>query len=422
MLNVFNPKKSRNLLVYLNPGFTSRHGHYVSQSNNIMVGCLAGDYALLHLGNVDVPQECVRPFNINAFFNFRPHIVKYRNEIPLRLARHELRVKLNFLKEWMLERRNDYDRVVLYLYGGHPEYTVFFSPFLKEIKDAGLKSIFVNNLLYHNLDDSGNLLEAFRPIYRNAKRLAQQLGNVVHVTDTELARERINQLIPDMLTYLPVPALFEKNIYYPMVRWKQVSWKTRKRMLEGAGPKIKVCYMGYPNEKWGYNDVYELYLKCKSEGVLEQVHFTVRHQTLHSNLEHQKIFEMWRHESESIMHYEGFIDSAVYWGLLNHSDVVIVPYSPKHYPIETSGVYIESASSGKIVLCSKGTWFDFKNKEYDSGLAYEHGDVDDMFAKLSHIVNSFDREKTRALSASERFSVDFSIESISKQVFSYECK
>jgi glycosyltransferase involved in cell wall biosynthesis len=71
--------------------------------------------------------------------------------------------------------------------------------------------------------------------------------------------------------------------------------------------------------------------------------------------------EIWRNEigplnTERVLVHRGEMTQEEYQTWLHHADLVLMPYSPAHYTLQTSGVFSEAMALGKPCIVPEGTW------------------------------------------------------------------
>jgi hypothetical protein len=88
-----------------------------------------------------------------------------------------------------------------------------------------------------------------------------------------------------------------------------------------------------------------------------------------------------------------------YYKLLINSDVILIPYDYGIYAANTSGIFTESLSFGKVVVVTKGTWAS-NNLSYGSGLEILDQDYNQLVDAIQNITIDFEKFKDEATSKS----------------------
>ena len=79
-----------------------------------------------------------------------------------------------------------------------------------------------------------------------------------------------------------------------------------------------------------------------------------------------------------------------YFLLLEQADIVLLPYNSKYYHVQTSGIFTEALSAGKIVIVSDNTWMSLQLNKFNSGLVFEENNFDSFYLKFEDAINNFD--------------------------------
>jgi glycosyltransferase involved in cell wall biosynthesis len=89
------------------------------------------------------------------------------------------------------------------------------------------------------------------------------------------------------------------------------------------------------------------------------------------------------------------IDAALseteYNELLDALDVVILPYSGKHYQRQTSGVFVEARCMGKIAVVPSGTWMASKLLQNTGGVVYDASSVGALLSAVRLVVRDYQK-------------------------------
>lgn len=415
---VFGSGNNKNLLVYVNPGFNTWHGHYLTQLKHIERGAQSGFYDLIHLANANSDENPNTLSTIIPYFDFKPEVVKYGTEEEISRAIIEFETKLqDFLEAPDIELRK-YNKIRLYQFTGHPGYSLSYERVIGNFPEIQLKAKAVNNFLYRN--DENEWKEGSAGVSDDPLEISDQFNFTLPVVDSLVYFNRIKERGVRGVSYLPFPFTAEKT--FPVVgtggRVHLLSNVVQR--VFGRRRKRKVVYMGYPHSKWGYSDVYNLYRKVVEELGECDFEFHVRHQDVHGDAQGECIQAEWLKKKDYIVHYEGFLSVSQYYKVLENADIVLLPYDPKFYRIATSGVFVEAVLAGAVVISSANTWMANELTISKCGRIYEYGNTEQFVEQLLGVRDHFEDEKAKASAMVNRYQKEFSIEAFAKNLFQTE--
>ncbi len=86
----------------------------------------------------------------------------------------------------------------------------------------------------------------------------------------------------------------------------------------------------------------------------------------------------------------GTLSSIEYYGLLDRSDIVVLPYRDNVYRTADSGVFIETIIAGKVAVVSSGTTMASYLSEYSLGdLIFKRENVRDLVDVIKNTVYNY---------------------------------
>ena len=406
---------AENLLVYVNPGFNAWHGHYLTQIGHIEKGAELGLYDLIHLGNIH-NKECkdIRSVVV-PFFDLKPEVVKYGNEDEISQAICDFEEKLKYLFDELHLKLGNYRAVKLYQFTGHPKYAYSYEKVIGNYPGIQLKVKAVNNFLYRDYENEW--IEKQSENHDDLFGISTQFKHTVSVVDSLVYLNALNEKGVTGVNYLAFPVTVQKKA--PVADGGKQMFSVSKiiKRISGRRKKLRVVYMGYPNSKWGYQDVFKLYLKLVEELVVEDFEFHVRHQSVHGEAGGESVKAEWLKKRKCVVHYEGYLSVDQYYELLNNADIVLIPYHPKFYRIATSGVFVEAVLAGKVVITTSGTWMANELMSSECGGIYEYGNTDQLTEKLLGVRDSYEGEKAKTEILTNRYRKEYSIEAFAENIF-----
>ena len=412
---VYGSGTAENLLVYVNPGFNVWHGHYLTQIGHIEKGAQLGDYDLIHLGNIHTQKEVKTPSTVVPFFDFKPEVVKYGSEEEINRAISDFETKLKRFYDELHFGLSNYRAVRLYQFTGHPKYSYSYEKVIENYPEIQHKVKAVNNFLYRdyenewNEDRTENLDDLFG--------ISGQFKHTVSVVDSLVYLNVLNEKGVTGVNYLPFPVTVQKVSLVVDSGKLTISFSKLIQRISGRRKKLRVIYMGYPHSKWGYQDVFKLYLKLVEELDVGDFEFHIRHQSVHGDAEGERVKAEWLKKNKCVVHYEGYLSVDQYYDVLNNADIVLIPYDPEFYRIATSGVFVEAILADAVVITTAGTWMANELLSSDCGGIYEYGNTDQLAEKLLGVRDSYEGEKTKTEVLANRYRKEYSIETFAENIF-----
>lgn len=88
-----------------------------------------------------------------------------------------------------------------------------------------------------------------------------------------------------------------------------------------------------------------------------------------------------------------------YHGILNRADICLIPSLRPLYQAQTSGVFLEAVSFGKVVVIPEGTWMSTMAHRYGIGVTFEAGDATSLCRAVDNALTHLDVLAPRAQAA-----------------------
>ena len=92
--------------------------------------------------------------------------------------------------------------------------------------------------------------------------------------------------------------------------------------------------------------------------------------------------------NERVVHLNKFLSNEDYFVALRKMDVVCLPYR-RH--IGPSGVFVQAASAGKVVIVSNYGWLSWEAKKYNKSRFFEEGQLDGLIEIMERIEIDFEK-------------------------------
>lgn len=94
---------------------------------------------------------------------------------------------------------------------------------------------------------------------------------------------------------------------------------------------------------------------------------------------------------------EGVLPDADYRGLIASADILVLPYSAPHYRQQSSGVFVDAAVVGKVVVAPRDTWVGRQLFEHGGGVVFRREDAADFRRAVRAAIDEFPRLQSEAL-------------------------
>jgi glycosyltransferase involved in cell wall biosynthesis len=97
---------------------------------------------------------------------------------------------------------------------------------------------------------------------------------------------------------------------------------------------------------------------------------------------------------------DGVLAPAAYEALLNRADILLLPYDPRDYGLQGSGVLIEGLARGKIIIARNGTSI---VDEARAGVGFGYQEPCELVEGLADIINDYPGLAATAVDLADEF-------------------
>lgn len=210
--------------------------------------------------------------------------------------------------------------------------------------------------------------------------LNKRTKNIFFITDSEMLKIEYEKICFFNIHVLPIPHTLISN-------------KTIESGYVG-NRSIKVVSLGPPRSQKGFPFISELVYKYIINNPNSNVNFILQCNNTNSESTIEKSISLLETiNSPNIELLKNELSEDDYFSLLEQADIVLLPYNSKFYHVQTSGIFTEALSAGKIVIVSDNTWMSLQLKKFNSGLVFRENDFDSFYLKFTEAVNNFDSLK-----------------------------
>ncbi len=248
---------------------------------------------------------------------------------------------------------------------------------------------FLNSRMLHNLN------RGFAPqieylYHQSLQRLKQVHKNTVLVADTEALKQSYRVISGLEVTLVPEPL---GGFVY--------SQKTNQE--KQIKESIQILYIGNISPYKGIELLPEIADKILS--ATKTTNFVIQINADPTSDKAQLMKPIVEKFPDRIKIIYGALSMEDYLATMNNADIVLLPYHPAYYSFGGSGVFIEAASMGKVVVVTSGTFIDGQAKEHDLPVSFaENYSADSFVSALSNAITDFPRFKKLANISCPQFS------------------
>jgi hypothetical protein len=384
----------KNLLIYIDSGFLSEGGHYKTFAGNLREYVrLNNNWRLTHYVSKNVSSEDVYKYELHPIFSYYAYLPNDLSDVEVKKRIEDFRKNLNKIFKNLRFKHKRYKKIVFYMYTSNPLYIQIFGEMLKKYK---FKNVFVSTVLFYLNNNFCRGLSDFsyEKLLSETNNMIKDIPSLFLYMDSDLAIERYQQFFDKEILILPRPLLKEANInkYY-----EESDWSRKK--------KTKIGYFGYITKKHGFDCVFEIIKRLNRN----KYNFVVR---INDRMQREKDL-LWKVNVLKVLPnvtlVNGYIDN--YWELLRACDFILIPYSIKDYPVQTSGVLIDSILNNKQIIAREGTWIGNQVKNINIGFTFSN--IEDLKEKIINYEGS-EVNADRRVKFLKSFTVEKFFEYISK--------
>jgi glycosyltransferase involved in cell wall biosynthesis len=222
---------------------------------------------------------------------------------------------------------------------------------------------FLNSRMLHNLN------RGFAPqieylYHQSLQRLKQVHNNTILVADTEELCQAYRTISGLDVTLVPEPL-------------GGFPFHETKNKLDQINEDIKVLYIGNISPYKGLELLPEIAEKILS--ATEKTNFVIQINADPSSDKAQLMRPVFEKFPERIKLIYGALSMSDYLDTMKSADIVLLPYHPAYYSFGGSGVFIEAASMGKVVVVTAGTFIDGQAKQHDLPVCFAQNYTSESF-------------------------------------------
>lgn len=398
-----NPSKDvcKQLLVYIDPGFTHDIGHYTQMAASIGAYARKRGIEMLHYVRAGVPADICSQFSLAPLFRYSAYIQAQEKELSKILEDFE--AGLTAVRDRLAAEYQNYN-MRMYMYTCHPAHLPVFAKVFGSVEAMQLRVYcnlfhidrdFCNGI--HNIYYEHYLQHIKREFDRHNKNGCVHITNESQHSASKYAPWLGNQILVDAQPILEPPA----RVAVPQA---------------AISDKVVLAYAGFPHERVGYPMVFRAYESLMKSDLAERVLFKVKHVKKHYTPETLRLYEAFTAKTKNIIHETRFLPGDAYDRFLNECDIILIPYSKKQYPVNTSGVLVDALLRKKVVVVPEDTWMAEQIQRYGAGVTFESDNEKSFIAAIGKAVADFPALVENADRNYDEFIERHSVENLFRQL------
>ncbi len=360
-------------LIFIDPNYGVDFGHYTRMGKLLRDEAKNSGIEMEHFVNLDVPQHKADELGLIRRFEYLAGLPWLEDPDA---ALNDFYTSLDEILS-SLARQGGEQGHVLFMYTAHPLHLPVLA-LLSNKYHQRIKGLSVYACLFY-LNQDFCLHEAYPDEYlymlTGVSFLVEMCdhGKLLNIcTDSERTKDIYGVCFDRDLRVLPLPI---ENIT-PL-----------KKPAHKVSGKITLGYIGQTTKRAGYDIVYELYKRFVETGNIDNVHFKIK---LTQREKLKDLHDKFKLESINITHVEGFLGKEAYEQFFSDCDVILIPYSRRFYPSQTSGIVTEALCMEKIIVVPENTWMSDQIMDYGSGETFISDDLESLAEVVKKIIDNFE--------------------------------
>jgi glycosyltransferase involved in cell wall biosynthesis len=201
--------------------------------------------------------------------------------------------------------------------------------------------------------------------------------NIYFITDSEMLKTEYEKISFFKIHVLPIPHTLNNH--------------SSTELINNVNKTINIVSLGPARSQKGFSFISDLVYKFVTENQFSKLNFIL--QCNNTNLENsieKSLLRLKKLNNQNINFLTSDLSESDYFSLLENADIILLPYNSKFYHVQTSGIFTEALSAGKIVIVSDNTWMSFQLNKFNSGLVFKENDFDSFYLKFTEALNNYD--------------------------------
>jgi hypothetical protein len=388
-----------NLFIYIDPGYLHNIGHYRNMGFNIRRESNNQSLPMWHFVSRSVPDKISQQYRLKKRFFFKANL---KNIPSPAFAQEGLKLKLKIKFDQLYNYISKisfqiivkqiiskaiacgFDRINLFMYTSNIDYYLIFKRLLSRVREPSVEITAHLSFFYLPPGAEGcTFPKEYRKYLKKVIKRCNRIDSCDSVklyADSQRTIDLYASFLKFPITLLPIPVI-------PDVRSKSEKLTSKN--------DITIGYFGYPSKKHGYQLVKSLYERLSVSEKYENVNFIVRHNYNLIAKELAETASTFRGYHHNIKHLDGNLSFDDFNRYLLECDIILIPYSVKYYPCQTSGIFLDALFRHKDVVVPENTWMGDITKKYNCGVVFESDNLASFLLSVKKLIDKkFNRVNT----------------------------
>lgn len=369
----------KELLIFIDPGYLDGIGHYENYGLQLRLEAQHRGVKFWHVVNRSVPGDKVAANGLTPLF-LRPAFLGsvFHQPDELDFAITAFASKLHLVCRRMIKEGLQDHRITLFMYTGHPAY-------LQTIADV------LNDALFQKLD-----IRFYFNLFYVDNGFARKMGCAGYLQTLSSLGQELERRDPGQKISLCADSERIRNVYDPyfnrpfsLIPIPLTSGKPAAALTEeGAQPQspVTIGFLGYTHGKQGYPFIRRLYHDLFGSPDLADIRMCVRHNIFNTDPSNAENLRELLSQKERIDNHINFLSRPEYLDLMDRCDILLIPHSQEEYPVQTSGMFIDALSRGKVVVVPENTWLSDQLNAYGAGETFSGNSYENFLNAVTRAV------------------------------------
>ncbi|MCB2214752.1 glycosyltransferase [Desulfofustis glycolicus] len=370
----------KELFIFIDPGYLDGIGHYENYGTQLRLEANRRGVEFWHMVNRSVPNDIASIHNLTPLFirpAFLGAVLQHPDELDFAIT--AFASKLHLVCRRIISEGLQNRRIVLFMYTGHPAYLpslveVLNDPLFHDLNISCYFNLFyVDNGFARKVDCAGYIKTlSFLGLELEKRDLGQK---IFLCADSERIRNIYEPYFERPISLIPIPLTQGKPV--------EVSEEERKLTSQ-----VIIGFLGYTHVKQGYPFICRLYYDLLCSTDLINVKLCVRHNIFNADPSNAENLRDLLSRKERIENFINYLSPSEYVSLLDKCDILLIPHSQEEYPVQTSGMFIDALSRGKIVVVPENTWLSDQLCVYGAGTTFGGTSYENFYEAVKRTVQN----------------------------------
>ncbi len=181
--------------------------------------------------------------------------------------------------------------------------------------------------------------------------------------------------------------------------------------------KIRLTYLGHSRRQKSLLILPEIVQEITALDIAEKLDIFIQLTPADKmKKEHRRLKKL----GDKITIYPDVLEEEDFYDQLNKTDIMFMPYSPKSYKYESSGLFSESAGLGKVMVLPNNTWMASEWARFGGGgSSFDEAEPENIANAVREAVINFEKLRKQSQETSKKFREYHNIENFVNIVFDH---